>query len=75
MDIHKLEEETLKLDLDQRAQLAEKLLLSLDDSYSEAADMKMWIAESNRRLNELRDGTAEEIPAEQVVESMYAALR
>jgi len=75
MDISKLEQETLKLDIEQRAQLAEKLLLSLDDSYSEAADMKMWIAESHRRLNELRERTAEEIPAEQVVESMYAALK
>ncbi len=75
MDISKLEQETLKLDLDQRAQLAEKLLLSLVDSYSEAADMKMWIAESHRRLKELRDDTAEEVPVEQVVESMYAALK
>ena len=73
MDIHELEQESLKLDLNQRAQLAEKLLLSLDAS-ADSADMQLWITESHRRLQELRDGIAEEIPVEQVVQSMYDAL-
>ncbi len=73
MDIHELEQETLKLDLDQRAQLPERLLLSLDPS-TYGADMQVWIAESQRRLQEMRNGTVEEIPAAQVVQSMYDAL-
>lgn len=74
MDIYELEQETLKLDLEQRAQLAERLLLSLDPS-ADGADMHVWIAESQRRLQEMRNGTAEEIPADKVVQSMYDALQ
>ena len=57
-----------------RARLVEVLLASLDDeveSGPSAAIEAAWIAEAERRLAELRDGTVAGVPAAQV----FAAVR
>ncbi len=73
MSLEELENEALKLGIEERAALAEKLLLSVD-APSDAENLSLWVAEAERRLKELRDGTAEEIPAEEVFRRARAAI-
>ena len=73
MKLEELEIEVLKLGLEERAALAEKLILSLD-APSEAENLRLWIAEAERRLKELRNGTATEIPAQEVFRRARAAI-
>jgi putative addiction module component (TIGR02574 family) len=49
----------------ERAQLAGKLLLSLDEPTEEEVE-QLWIAESERRLEEFRSGSVKGIPADEV---------
>lgn len=73
MESEKLENEVMKLSIEERAALAEKLLLSLD-APSEAENLCLWVAEAERRLKELREGTATEVPAEEVFRRARAAI-
>jgi putative addiction module component (TIGR02574 family) len=73
MKLEELEIEVMKLGLEDRAALAEKLILSLD-APSEAENLRLWIAEAERRLKELREGTATEIPAQEVFRRARAAI-
>ena len=57
MNREELEAEVMRLDLEARARLAEKLLLSLD-APSEEENLHLWVAEAERRLKELREGEA-----------------
>jgi putative addiction module component (TIGR02574 family) len=65
MNDEQLEAAIMKLDLDARARLAEKLLLSLD-APSDEENLRLWVDEAERRLKDLREGKAKEIPAEEV---------
>ena len=65
----KLEEiinDAMELGLEERAQLAGSLLLSLDEP-SESEVERLWLQEAERRLQEYRDGKVKGIPAEEVV--------
>ena len=73
MGLEDLETEALKLDLAERAILAERLFLSLD-APAEEENLRLWVAEAERRLAELRAGTADEIPAEEVMRRARAAI-
>jgi putative addiction module component (TIGR02574 family) len=73
MKLEELEIEVMKLGLEERAALAEKLILSLD-APSEAENLRLWIAEAERRLKELREGTATEVPAQEVFRRARAAI-
>jgi putative addiction module component (TIGR02574 family) len=73
MKLEELEIEVMKLGLEERAALAEKLILSLD-ALSEAENLRLWIAEAERRLKELREGTATEVPAQEVFRRARAAI-
>jgi putative addiction module component (TIGR02574 family) len=73
MKLEELEIEVMKLGLEERAALAEKLILSLD-APSEAENLRLWIAEAERRLRELREGTATEVPAQEVFRRARAAI-
>lgn len=66
ISFEQLEAEVMKLSLDARARLAEKLILSLD-APSEEENLRLWVAEAERRLRDLREGKAKEIPAEEVL--------
>ncbi len=63
-NLEELESEVLNLGLEGRAQLAEKLILSLD-APKEEENLHLWIVEAEKRLKELREGKAKEIPAEE----------
>ena len=65
MNDEQLEAEIMKLSLDARARLAEKLILSLD-APSDEENLRLWVAQAERRLRDLREGRAKEIPAEEV---------
>jgi putative addiction module component (TIGR02574 family) len=54
-----------ELSLDERGQLAAKILLSLEESSEEEIE-KLWIAEAECRLQEYREGKVRGIPAEEV---------
>ncbi len=72
MNHEQLKAEIMKLGLDARAWLAEKLLLSLD-APSDEENLRLWVVEAERRLKDLREGRAKEISAEEVFRrSRYA---
>jgi putative addiction module component (TIGR02574 family) len=73
MKLEELEIEVMKLSLEERASLAEKLILSLD-APSEAENLRLWIVEAERRLRELREGTATEVSAQEVFRRARAAI-
>jgi putative addiction module component (TIGR02574 family) len=74
LTVHQLENELFNLDLNTRALLAEKLILSID-APTESENLQLWVDEAERRLADLRAGKAHEYPAEEVFQSVRAALR
>ena len=74
MNLKQIEDEALHLPEDQRAELAQKLLLSLD-APSENEITEDWLVEARRRARELEDGTVKPIPAEEVRRKVRALLR
>jgi len=73
MNCEQLEAEVMKLSLDTRAKFAERLILSLD-APSDEENLRLWVTEAERRLKELREGKAKEIPAEEVFRKARAAI-
>lgn len=73
MGFEDLETEVMKLDLDKRALLAERLFLSLD-APSKEENLRLWVAEAERRLADLRAGRANEIRVEEVMRRARAAI-
>lgn len=74
MDLKQIEAEALHLSEEERAELAQRLLLSLD-APSEAEISEDWLLEAKRRARELDDGTVEPIPAEEVRRKARSLLR
>lgn len=60
-----LESQALQLPSRDRARLAERLISSLDPHADPDAE-RLWLAEAERRLQELESGDAQAIPAEHV---------
>ncbi len=73
MNDEQLDAEIMKLDLDARARLAEKLILSLDVP-SDKENLHLWVVEAERRLKDLREGRANEIPAEEMFRRARQAI-
>jgi putative addiction module component (TIGR02574 family) len=75
--LKKIESEALELSAEERAALAERLILSLDEPTDEnPADVeRAWEEEIRRRHAEVEAGTAELIPAEQVLAEVRARRR
>jgi putative addiction module component (TIGR02574 family) len=63
----------MELSLDQRAQLAGKLLLSLDEPSGPEVE-RLWMQEAERRLRKFREGTTEGIPADEVFRRAIADI-
>ncbi len=61
------------LSLEERAELAGTLLLSLDEP-SEAEVERLWLQEAERRLKEYREGKVKGIPAEEVFNRAIADI-
>ncbi|MDO9585380.1 MAG: addiction module protein, partial [Syntrophales bacterium] len=72
-NLEELEAEVMNLSLEGRAQLAEKLILSLDAPSGEE-NLRLWVVEAERRLKELREGKAKEVPAEEVFRRARTAI-
>ena len=69
----KIECEALSLDLQSRAQLAGKLLLSLDEPSASEVE-RLWLDEAERRLEEYRSSSIEGVPAGEVFKNAIADL-
>jgi putative addiction module component (TIGR02574 family) len=66
LTLDQLAEEAMHLPPASRAELAEKLVESLD--FSEGGEIqKLWAAEAIQRRDEVRSGRVQPIPGEQVV--------
>jgi putative addiction module component (TIGR02574 family) len=69
-------QQALRLEPNQRAELAEQLLESIRQSDFESEDLRRaWSDEVERRLEEVRHGRAELIPWEQVQEELSNVVR
>lgn len=74
MNFKQIEDEALHLPEEERAELAQKLLLSLDLPFEDeiAAD---WLREAQRRAKELDEGIVQPISAEEVRRKAQSLLR
>jgi putative addiction module component (TIGR02574 family) len=73
MTIDELKAEALRLNPEERAELASDLLVSLDD-LSESEIEKVWVEEAMRRDAALDSGAARAIPADEVFAAARARL-
>ena len=64
----------LKLEVHDRAALAQRLLASLEELSEEEAE-RLWAEEAQRRLEEYRAGRARAVPAEEVVKKAEKLFR
>jgi putative addiction module component (TIGR02574 family) len=74
MDLQTLEKEALRLSAEDRAALAQRLLLSLDDMPAEEIE-EAWLSEANRRARQLDRGEVQPIAADEVRRKAAALLR
>ncbi len=74
MNLKHIEDEALHLSEEERAELAQKLLLSLEEPMSGEAEGG-WLIEAHRRAKELDEGLVQPIPAEEVKSKARALLR
>ncbi|HWB01932.1 MAG TPA: addiction module protein [Verrucomicrobiales bacterium] len=65
LTIDQLAEEAMHLPATSRAELAERLVASLDAAESDEVQ-KAWAEEATRRRDEVRSGLVQAIPGEQV---------
>lgn len=73
MAAKKIESEALNLDIQARAKLAGKLLMSLDDPSASEVE-RLWLDEAERRLTEYRSGKVQGVPADEVFQRAIAEL-
>ena len=73
MSFDELVAEVEKLSLEERAALAKRIVESLDE-LSESQVEALWLLEAERRLDELEQGRAIEVPAEEVLRRARAAI-
>ncbi|MGH6930560.1 MAG: addiction module protein [Dongiaceae bacterium] len=74
MDLKALEKEALRLSAEDRAALAQKLILSLDDIPAKERD-ETWLKEAERRARQLDRGEVQPVAAEEVRRKARALLR
>ncbi len=73
MSLEQLEAEIRGLNLKERAALAKWIIQSLDE-LSESEFEALWVEEAERRLDDLEQGLATEIPAEEMLPRARAAI-
>lgn len=74
MNTETLEQTALDLPVQQRAELAHKLLLSLEDQ-NEDEIARAWHAEAMRRAAEIDSGVADTVSAEDARDAAQSLLR
>lgn len=72
-NIEDIEKASMQLDLEERASLAGKLLLSLDEPSATEVE-RLWLDEAERRLEDFRSGKVRSIPAEEVFRRAIAEI-
>lgn len=72
--IKQIEAEAMGLEIEARATLAARLLMSLD-SPSDSELERLWLDEAERRLQDYRRGTVRGIPADDVFRRAIAELK
>ncbi|MBI4650847.1 addiction module protein [Candidatus Desantisbacteria bacterium] len=65
MKLEEITVEAMKLEIKSRAELAEKLILSLDTP-SDSEIEHLWVCEAERRLKEFQEKKVSAIPADEV---------
>jgi putative addiction module component (TIGR02574 family) len=73
MAMKKIEFEALNLNMQARAQLVGRLLLSLDEP-TESEVEQLWLNEAERRLDDYRNGKVQGIPGNEVFKKAIAEL-
>jgi putative addiction module component (TIGR02574 family) len=73
-NLDQLTADAMKLPLRDRVQLAQRLVSTLDDEVETNVEA-LWFAEAERRLEALRSGKVEGIPAEDVFRNARQALK
>lgn len=73
MNLEEITAEAMKLALEERAQLASRLLLSLEEP-SESEIERLWLEEAERRLKEFREGRVQGIPGDEVFRRAIAEI-
>lgn len=74
MNLQRIEDEALTLPQEERVQLIQRLVLSLD-SPSEAELRSDWLLEARRRAEELDNGSVQAVPADEVMRKARALIR
>ncbi len=69
--VEEITEEALALPSEARALLADRLVESLDPA-EDGVIHRLWAAEGQRRLQELRSGAVQPIPGEEAIERLRA---
>jgi len=72
-NIEAISEATMQLDLEDRARLACKLLLNLDEPSPSELE-RVWLDEAEHRLDDFRSGRTQGIPAENVFRRAVSEL-
>lgn len=76
MTVEELEVEVLKLPVESRAELAHRILLSLDElEEHDPEHERLWVEEIERRYRAVREGTSRLTPADEVFAALEAELR
>jgi len=73
-DAEEVFKNALRLDIRDRAALAQTLLASLEELNEEEAD-RLWADEARRRLEQYRSGRAKATPAQEVAKKAEKLLR
>ena len=73
MSLDQLTEQAMQLPLASRAVLAEKLVESLDISQIDDLQ-KIWSTEAIRRRDEVRSGSVQPIPGDEVIEEVRRSI-
>jgi putative addiction module component (TIGR02574 family) len=74
MNLKQIENQALDLSEEERAKLAQKLILSLENAKDEDIE-KEWLAEARRRAVEIDNGEVQPISAADVRKKAQALLR
>lgn len=70
-----IEIDALQLSDEDRARLALRLLASLEEELESPEELeRIWLAEADRRFQELRDGVVRGVPARDVFAQLRAKL-
>ena len=74
MNLQKIENEALHLPREERAQLIQRLVLSLEKPSEEEVSSD-WLLEARRRAEELDSGSVQAVPGNEVIRKAKALIK